>query len=187
MAFLIDASSGVGRTNFQLEKAFVKAISSTFTITKYQSHIGLITYANTASLQLRFRQTNSLSAVRRGVDRAAYINRGGRRIDLALEAAQRHLFANEPNYIQRVMVVITGGRPNRRSALRIRNMARQFRKKGVQVYAVGVGRAYRGDLKQIAYKNKHVYFVKSFGSLLARANQLAAAICSEQVTFACLE
>ena len=43
LAFVVDASNEVSRANFQLEKAFVKAVSSKFTITKYQSRIGLIT------------------------------------------------------------------------------------------------------------------------------------------------
>ena len=61
-------------------------------------------------------------------------------------------------------------------------MASRFTRKGVQVYAIGIGRAYRGELKSIAYKNKHVYYMKTFGSLVARANQIASAICNQQVT-----
>lgn len=60
LAFVMDASSDVGRSNFQLEKAFAKVVSSKFTITKHQSHIGLITYANLPSLRMRFRQYNSI-------------------------------------------------------------------------------------------------------------------------------
>lgn len=60
LAFVLDASNQVSRRNFQLEKAFVKTVASKFTITKHQSHIGLITYANLPSLRMRFRQYNSL-------------------------------------------------------------------------------------------------------------------------------
>ena len=60
LAFVMDASNQVSRRDFQLEKAFVKTVSSKFTITKHQSHIGLITYANLPSLRMRFRQYNSL-------------------------------------------------------------------------------------------------------------------------------
>ena len=60
LAFVMDASSDVGRANFQLEKAFAKTVSGKFTITKHQSHIGLITYANLPSLRMRFRQYNSI-------------------------------------------------------------------------------------------------------------------------------
>lgn len=121
------------------------------------------------------------TAVRRAVDQAPYINRGGKRLDLALQAAYDTFYKNEPTYIQRVLVVITGGPPNRRRAYAIKRMASRFIRKGVQVYAVGVGRAFRSELRSIAYKNKHVYYMKTFGSLLARANQIAGAICSEQV------
>ena len=123
----------------------------------------------------------SFTAVRRAVDQAPYINRGGKRLDLALQAAYDTFYKNEPTYIQRVLVVITGGPPNRRRAYAIKRMASRFIRKGVQVYAVGVGRAFRGELRSIAYKKKHVYYMKTFGSLLARANQIAGAICSEQV------
>jgi len=180
LAFVMDASNHVSRRDFQLEKAFVKTVSSKFTITKHQSHIGLITYANLPSLRMRFRQYNSLFAVRRAVDQAPYINRGGKRLDLALQAAYDTFYKNEPTYIQRVLVVITGGPPNRRRAYAIKRMASRFIRKGVQVYAMGVGRAFRSELRSIAYKNKHVYYMKTFGSLLARANQIAGTICSEQ-------
>lgn len=180
LAFVMDASSDVGRRNFQLEKAFAKTVCSRFTITKHQSHIGLITYANLPSLKMRFRQYNTIFAVRRGIDQAPYTNRGGKRLDLALQAAYDTFFRNEPTYIQRVLVVVTGGPPNRRFSYAIRRMASRFTRKGVQVYAIGVGKAYRGELRSIAYKNKHVYYMKTFGSLVARANQIAATICSQQ-------
>lgn len=180
LAFVVDASNQVSRANFQLEKAFVKAVSSKFTITKHQSHIGLITYANLPSLRMRFRQFNTLFAVRRVVDQAPHINRGGKRLDLALQAAYDTFYANEPTYIQRVLVVITGGPPSRRHAYAVKRMASRFTRKGVQVYAIGIGRAYRGELRSIAYKNKHVYYMRTFGSLLARANQIASTICKEQ-------
>lgn len=102
-------------------------------------------------------------------------------MDLALQAAYQTFYANEPTYVQRVLVVTTAGPPNRRRAYAIKRMASRFIRKGVQVYAIGVGRAFRGELRSIAYKNKHVYYMKTFGSLLARANQIAGAICSEQV------
>ena len=79
------------------------------------------------------------------------------------------------------MVVITGGPPNRRRAYAIKRMASRFIRKGVQIYAIGVGRAFRGELRSIAFKNKYVYYMKTFGSLLARANQIAGVICSKQV------
>lgn len=180
LVFVMDASSDVGRRNFQLEKAFAKIISSKFTISKHQSRIGLITYANLPSLRMRFRQYNTIFAVRRAIDQAPYANRGGKRLDLALQAAYDTFYRNEPTYIQRVLVVITGGPPNRRYSYAIRRMASRFTRKGVQVYAIGVGRAYRGELKSIAYKNKHVYYMKTFGSLVARANQIASVICNQQ-------
>jgi len=180
LAFVMDASSDVGRANFQLEKAFAKTVASKFTITKHQSHIGLITYANLPSLRMRFRQYNSIFAVRRAIDQAPYTSRGGKRLDLALQAAYDTFYRNEPTYIQRVLVVLTGGPPNRRHSYAIKRMASRFIRKGVQVYAIGVGRAYRGELRSIAYKNKHVYYMRTFGSLVARANQIAAAICKEQ-------
>ena len=102
-------------------------------------------------------------------------------MDLALQAAYDSFYRNEPTYIQRVLVVLTGGPPIRRHSYAIKRMASRFIRKGVQVYAVGVGRAYRGELRSIAYKNRHVYKMRTFGSLLARANQIAAAICTEQV------
>jgi len=176
----MDASSDVGRANFQLEKAFAKTVASKFTITKHQSHVGLITYANLPSLRMRFRQYNSIFAVRRAIDQAPYTNRGGKRLDLALQAAYDTFYRNEPTYIQRVLVVLTGGPPNRRHSYAIKRMASRFIRKGVQVYAIGVGRAYRGELRSIAYKNKHVYYMRTFGSLVAKANQIAAAICKEQ-------
>lgn len=137
------------------------------------------------AVSFRIRLTHvdfSSTAVRRAIDQAPYTNRGGKRLDLALQAAYDTFYRNEPTYIQRVLVVITGGPPNRRYSYTIRRMASRFTREGVQVYAIGIGRAYRGELKSIAYKNKHVYYMKTFGSLVARANRIASAICNQQVT-----
>ena len=100
---------------------------------------------------------------------------------MALQAAYDTFYANEPIYIQRVLVVITGGPPSRRHAYAVKRMASMFVRKGVQVYAIGIGRAYQGEVRSIPYKHKRVYYMKTFGSLLARANQIASTICNEQV------
>merc|ERR550519_2028910 len=180
LAFLIDGSSAIGRRNFHLEKLFIKRVASTFTITRHQTHIGLATYSNSANVIMRFRQHNSLGEVTNAITRAPYPNRRGERLDLGLSSAYENFFRKEPEYIQRTLLVVSHGKTNSHTFSRIRRITSTMERKGVKIFIVRLGSRKRGLLTRMTYKDRHVYYMRSFNDLLANAGTIARAVCAQQ-------
>lgn len=183
IAFLIDGSRYVGRRNFHLEKAFIKSIAQRFTINRHQSHIGVATYSSRPQLRMRFNQYSSLGLVLRALNYIRYPGQAGRRVDLGLQASLRYFFSRKNTYsfIRKILVVLVGGRQTGRSSYIINRLPAQFRRQGVQVFIVGVGSVDQRYLRPFTYKNRHVYVVRSYRSLVARAGTVARAIHQEMV------
>lgn len=183
IAFLIDGSRYVGRRNFHLEKAFIKSIARRFTISRHQSHIGVATYGSRPHLRMRFNQYGSLGLVLRALNYIRYPNQAGRRVDLGLRACMRYFFSRRYKYsfVHKILVVVVSGRQTGRSAFILNRLRWQFKRLGVQVYVVGVGRIDHRYLRPITYRNRHVYVVRSYRSLVTRAGSIARAIHGEMV------
>ncbi|XP_022782082.1 collagen alpha-1(XIV) chain-like [Stylophora pistillata] len=178
IAFLIDGSRYVGRRNFHFEKAFIKSIARRFTISKHQSHIGVATYGSRPHLRMRLNQCNSLGLVLRTLNHIRFPNQAGRRVDLGLQASLRYFFARRPTYsfVRKVLVALVSGKQTARSSYLISRLPSQFRRYGVKVFIIGVGYVDQRYLRPFTYRNKHVYVVRSYSSLVARAGTIAKAI-----------
>ncbi|XP_068726379.1 cochlin-like [Montipora capricornis] len=174
IAFLIDGSHYVGRRNFHLEKAFIKSIARRFTIAKHNSHIGVATYGSRPQLHIRFNKCGSFGLLLKVLDCIRYPNQNGQRVDLGMNAALRYFFKKRYKYsfVQNILVVIVNGRQTGRSCHIMRRHRWQFAKLGVKVYVVGVGRIDYRYFRPITYKNRHVYTVRSYRSLVTRAGQI---------------
>lgn len=130
---------------------------------------------------MRFNQYNSLGLVLRALDYIRYPNQNGRRVDLGMNAALRYFFNRRNKYffIQKILVVVVSGRQTHRSYYLMGRLRLQFAKLGVKVYIVGVGHLDYRYLRPITYKNRHMYTVRSYRSLVTRAGQIAKAIHNE--------
>ena len=183
IAFLIDGSRYVGRRNFHLEKAFIKSIAGRFIIDRYQSHIGVATYGSRPHLRMRFNQYSSLHLVLRALNYIRFPNQAGRRVDLGLQASLRYFFSrrNMYSFVRKILVVVVSGRQTGRSSYIINRLPSLFRRQGVLVFIVGVGGVDQRYLRPLTYRNKHVYVVRSYRSLVARAGSIAKAIHQEMV------
>lgn len=183
IAFLIDGSRYVGRRNFHLEKAFIKSIAGRFIIGRHQSHIGVATYGSRPHLRMRFNQYSSLNLVLRAMNYIRFPNQAGRRVDLGLQASLRYFFSrrNMYSFVRKILVVVVSDRQTGRSSYIINRLPSLFRRQGVLVFIVGVGRVDQRYLRPLTYRNKHVYVVRSYMSLVARAGGIAKAIHDEMV------
>lgn len=174
----------MGRRNFHLEKAFIKSIARRFTIRRHQSHLGVATYGSRPQLHMRFNQHGSLNLVLRALNHMRYPNQARRRVDLGLRASLRYFFSRryKCSFVRKILVVVVSGRQTGRSSIILNRLRSQFIRLGVQVYVVGVGRIDYRYLRPITCRNKHVYVVRSYRSLVTRAGSIARAIHNEMVS-----
>lgn len=62
IAFLVDSSGSISRTNYLREKAFINAIAKSFGISKARSRAALVLFSNSASVKIRFTDHSSTRA-----------------------------------------------------------------------------------------------------------------------------
>ncbi|EDO45366.1 predicted protein [Nematostella vectensis] len=181
IAFLVDSSAKTGRSNFHLEKMFIKSITRRFTINRHHSHVGVVSYTSRPSLQMRFNQYNSVTEVNRAVDRMRFSGGRGRRVDLAVRSSYNWFFNRGPSFpfVRKILVVVVNGRQTGRSVFMFNRMRSLFARKNVKVFVVGVGGVDQRYLRPLTYRNRHVYVVRNFRSLVAKAGTIAKAIHSE--------
>jgi hypothetical protein len=53
-------------------------------------------------------------------------------------------------------------------------------RKGVKIFIIRLGKYNRGSLKNYTYKNRNVFYVRSFEELVRNAGTLGRAICAQQ-------
>ena len=119
VGIVLDTSGSVRSENFKKATEFVANLVGHLTISAQGTHVGVISYASTPSLQFNFAKAeyHNLGALQAAI-RGVKFTGGGTRTDLALEMASNHLFtpgAGDRNQATNVLIVLTDGKTNRGS------------------------------------------------------------------------
>lgn len=91
IAFVIDSSGSIGRTNWEKMKRFLKALVSRLDVSPSATHIAAIAYSNNPEVVMRFNGVQGTNQVNQLLDEMRY-QRGFTYIDKALLLADRDLF-----------------------------------------------------------------------------------------------
>lgn len=84
IVFVLDTSSSVGHKNFHKMKRFVQDIVRSFDVDNQLTRVSIITYDETALLQIPLSRHNSLNTLLENIDRLRYGNGQATRTDKAL-------------------------------------------------------------------------------------------------------
>jgi len=153
LAFLVDGSGSIeqyGRGNFRRCLNFVKRIASSFHISARHTRISVTVFSWGTKRIFSFGSYRNKHQVLRAIDGIRY-PRGGTRIGRALDFVNRLVFDRSRR--KKVLVVMTDGRSYDHPA----GPARSLRRRGVEIFAVGIGRKYSmSQLIQMASDRNHV-------------------------------
>ena len=180
IAFLMDGSRDVGRSNFELQKIFVKSIARRYHISTHHSHIGVSTYGATTRQEIKFTDSRDFASVNSKINNIRYPNSYGRNLASAVRAANWQFFTKSPSYVHKALVIIVGGRQSSRNYRLLRRYATKLRRAKVYVHVVTVGKA-RSRYTSLLARRKHMMRVQSFKSLIYKARALGRQICEEMV------
>ncbi|XP_022803424.1 collagen alpha-6(VI) chain-like isoform X2 [Stylophora pistillata] len=174
IAFIVDSSGSIGKTNWERTKRFLKRMVNKLDIGMSTTHVAVITYSNNPQTILRFDTLQGSSLSVAGVNNVLdglQWQRGKTYIDKALDAAVnvfttgRGMRTNVP----KMAFVITDGKQTKTGSYTpLRRAADPLRRKGVQLVAIGVGNRNAVDtreLLEIAGQNNYVYLIESFEEL----------------------
>ena len=91
IAFIIDSSGSIGRSNWERMKRFLKALVSKLDVSASTTHVAAIAYSTDPQVVMRFRNFQGTAQVNLVFDRMAW-QRGFTYTDRALQLADRDLF-----------------------------------------------------------------------------------------------
>ncbi|XP_078377620.1 SCO-spondin-like [Oculina patagonica] len=183
LAFVMDMSSSITSKNYPKEKDFVKNVADTFSISRTQTTVGVVTYNRDAKLWISFGQHDNNEDFKKAVDDIPYWG-GSTRIDNGLDMAAVELFSTlkgDRAKLPNVLILLTDGKQNSDPrATPLEEAVLPLFQLGVKVFAVGVGdQISRDELRLIVEKDQDIFTMKDFDDLLAKSHQIARATCDE--------
>lgn len=178
LAFIIDSSGSIGRTNYLKEKHFVKQLARSFGVAPGQSQAAMILYSNSATVYARFGQHATAEEFEQAVDALPY-ERGLTRIDKALLLAAAEIFPGARSGVPKIALLITDGKQTRAAdAKGLKEASAPLRKAGVRVLAVGIGSGIDLDeLRLVTEADENIVVAKNFPDLLVQLGNLTSKAC----------
>ncbi|XP_018418248.1 PREDICTED: collagen alpha-6(VI) chain-like [Nanorana parkeri] len=181
IVFVIDESSGIGNTNFQLTRVFLHKVINSLEIGFNKVRVGLVLYSDQPNLEFKLDTFKEKYEILDYITKLPY--RGGEaHTGAALNFVRKELFSQENGGrahqgVQQIAVVMTSGQSKDNST----KPAAKLRRRGVEVFAVGFQNANKTELKSIASypPRKHVTNVKSFLQLSNIELRLKKLLCQE--------
>ena len=182
IAFAIDASGSVGQWGFNKEKDFVRRVVRRFGISRTGTHVAVIVYSTKARVEIPFPRYNNFPRFYFAVRRLPYY-RGVTRIDLALKTAAEDVFLSEAgarSNVPKILIVMTDGYQTRTAdAVPLHKAVLPLKAKGVQVYALTIGRYTRNyELRLIVEKKANIFHSNSFSGLAQVISRLITTSCT---------
>ncbi|KAK2188834.1 hypothetical protein NP493_122g04004 [Ridgeia piscesae] len=140
LAFLIDSSGSIGKTNWPKMLNFMKKLSSKLTVSPDRARIAVVSFGNEATLHFGLDSHVTLKSTEAAIDqigwKGQWTNTGA-----ALRVMKDHVFKKEHgdrSNVPNVAVLITDGPSNKNSWQTVPN-AESARNAGINIFVIGVG------------------------------------------------
>ena len=180
IAFIIDSSGSIRRSDFQKQKNFVKEIVKSFGLAPDHSQAAIVLFSTSASVQARFGQYATTEEFAKAVDALRH-ERGFTRIDRGLNLAATVIFPEARAGVPKLALLITDGvgQTQLASTKDLREASEPLRKAGVHVLAVGIGsHVLRDELRLVTETDDNVVLVSGFEHLLLKTGNLISRACN---------
>jgi uncharacterized protein YegL len=181
IVFMIDESGSVGPTNFALLKTFVNAIVGILKVSPDGTHVGVIRFASTATVEFLLNTHLTTPAVQNAITNIVY-HGGGTNMNSALTLALNNLFlasngARSGSDVAKVAVLLTDGHEGNTGAVAT---AQLMRDAGIRVMAVGIGLNVNYNyLLSIVLTADNLFNATDFSQLVDQlANSITSEICN---------
>lgn len=177
-AILVDTSAGISALNFQREKAFVKTLIRSFTISRNLSRVSLLSYGNKTEVTVNFFDQQNRESLTRNVDSLPLLG-GPSQINQALEVAASQLFSPSGSSraaVPRTIVVVTDGRQDLTvGSGGLNETIALLRQNGVKILVVAVGGedVDEDGLGILVEEEDHIFTAESFETLAAKLEKVS--------------
>ncbi|KAM6375888.1 collagen alpha-6(VI) chain-like [Alca torda] len=182
--FLIDGSRNIDEENFRIIMDFVKSVMNPAVIAQ-NTKIGFALYSGVYKEEFNLGFFPNISELEFKIQSIKQITGHKTNLKNALEKVKFNFQPEKGGRIhenvQQILVVIMAGQTTSRAA----RAAESLRKKGVDIYAIGVGNVDQSQLTQITGSSSRKYVVDDFSNLKTIKKRLVDVICEDNGKVAC--
>ncbi|XP_051883598.1 von Willebrand factor A domain-containing protein 2, partial [Pristis pectinata] len=175
LVFALDASSGVGKHNFDKVKDFMKTVIMQFEINRDVTQVGLVIYGSSSRTIFGLDAFDSGTNLQKAISLAPYL--GG---TASTGSALLHIYDDVMSIrqgarpgVNKVVVVLTDGASTDDAVV----PAQTLRNNGIIVFAAGIGDAQKESLLRIAGSANYMITVPSYEDLKYFEEIIAHRIC----------
>ncbi|XP_055358542.1 collagen alpha-1(XXI) chain isoform X2 [Betta splendens] len=182
LVFILDGSWSVEDVNFELVKRWLVNITTSFNIGQKFTQVGVVQYSDDPVLEIPLGKYFSTQDLIKAMESIEYMG-GNTRTGTAIQFATEKLFGlseRGPLGISRIAVVLTDGK----SQDEVLKAAEAARKKGVILFAIGVGpKTEDAELRDIANKpfSSYVFSVEDYKAISRIIQVIRQKLCEETV------
>ncbi|NWU64315.1 VWA2 protein, partial [Pterocles burchelli] len=177
LAFVVDASDGVGLENFLRLRGFVRSSCSHFSIDRDVTQMALVIYGSKAHTVFTLETHTNNLAVLQAIDQVPLL--GGSPLP---GSALLHIYGDVMTVqkgarpgVNKVVVVLTNGGGMEDAVV----PAQQLRDNGILVFVVVIGDAQRDSLLRVAGYPSHLVHISSYEDLQYYQDLIIERICEE--------
>ncbi|KAM6936028.1 LOW QUALITY PROTEIN: collagen alpha-6(VI) chain [Lycodopsis pacificus] len=180
IVFMVDGSWSIGTENFKQIRRFLHTLVNSFDVGQEHVHIGLVQYSSTPRTEFLLNTYQSKKDILQYISRLPYMG-GGTHTGLGLDFMLNEHFVEAAGSrggqnVPQIAVVITDGK----SQDNVKSHARDLKRKGIVLYAIGIKNADEDQLKEIANEphSQHVYSVSDFAALQGISQSIVQTLCT---------
>ncbi|NWT39174.1 CO6A6 protein, partial [Chroicocephalus maculipennis] len=182
--FLIDGSRNIDEENFRIMMDFATSVINPAVIAQ-NTKIGFALYGGVYKEEFNLGIFPNISELEFKIQSIKQITGHKTNLENALEKVKFNFQPEKGSRIhenvQQILVIIMAGRTTSRAA----RAAESLRKKGVDIYAIGVGNVDQSQLTQITGSSSRKYAVDDFSNLKTIKKRLVDVICKDNRKVAC--
>uniref|UniRef100_A0A8C5T320 Matrilin 3 n=1 Tax=Malurus cyaneus samueli TaxID=2593467 RepID=A0A8C5T320_9PASS len=181
LVFIVDSSRSVRPEEFEKVKTFLSEMIDTLDVGERTTRVAVMNYASTVKVEFPLRTFFDKGSLKEAVSHIEPLS-AGTMTGLAIQTAMDEIFTEEMGSrpaafnIPKVVIVVTDGRPQDQ----VQDVAASARTAGIEIYAVGVGRADMQSLRIMASEplDEHVFYVETYGVIEKLTSKFREAFCA---------
>lgn len=163
-------------------KLFLSEVIDTLDVGERTTRVAVMNYASTVKVEFPLRTHFDKASLKEAVSCIVPLS-AGTMTGLAIQTAMEEVFTEEMGArpatfsIPRVAIVVTAGRPQDQ----VQGVAASARTAGIEIYAVGVGRADVQSLRMMASEplDEHVFYVETYGVIEKLTSRFRETFCGK--------
>ncbi|KAF7237373.1 Collagen alpha-1(XXII) chain [Varanus komodoensis] len=183
LVFILDASSSVGKEDFEKVRQWVANLVDTFEIGPDKTRVGVVRYSDRPTTEFDLGRYRTREEIKDAAKNIKYYG-GNTNTGDALRYINTYSFSaaagGRPSdgTIKKVAILLTDGR----SQDHVLDPATAARQAGIRIFAVGVGEALKEELDEIASepKSAHVFHVSDYNAIDKIRGKLRRRLCESE-------